>query len=432
MSNNIVTVTVSQQVGSAPNTLQRTGAFVSQGGTTLAAGSSKLITQVSDLTSILTGSTSLTAITWLANVVTFTTTIAHGVTVGQTVQVTISGVVPTGYNGTFLATATTTTAMTYALSVNPGTQTVLGAYTPGAVAQVSSMASTFFGQGTTNAVYVLELGIGSPAAGVTALAAYIANPTVQFYSYLLPTTWDAEPTAPTMTKTYSSPTSQVYFYVSSTLATYANWALIKSVYVNLQSPSAPATEFSCAAPFWAGLNYNPSASNMVGPFEYIYVYGVTPYALTNSQQTTLTANNVNWIGTGAQGQISNTLIQNGVFSDAHSFNYWYGIDWAAINCQVAVAAAVINGSNTPQNPLYFNQAGINSLQKVAQNVANNGISFGILTNPATVFATPFNTYIAANPANYTAGIYTGLSLTIVPQRGFAAVTINLTAGLIPV
>jgi len=40
---NIVNVVVTQQVASAPNQLQQTGAFVSQGGTTLAAGTTQLL-----------------------------------------------------------------------------------------------------------------------------------------------------------------------------------------------------------------------------------------------------------------------------------------------------------------------------------------------------------------------------------------------------
>ena len=44
MSNNIVIVNVSEQIASTPSTLQKTGAFVSQGGTTLAAGTNTLFT----------------------------------------------------------------------------------------------------------------------------------------------------------------------------------------------------------------------------------------------------------------------------------------------------------------------------------------------------------------------------------------------------
>ncbi len=57
--------------------------------------------------------------------VTFTTTTAHGVTVGATFV--ISGMTPAGYNGTYAAiSGTTGSTLVAALTVNPGTETVLG------------------------------------------------------------------------------------------------------------------------------------------------------------------------------------------------------------------------------------------------------------------------------------------------------------------
>jgi hypothetical protein len=102
-----------------------------------------------------------------------------------------------------------------------------------------------------------------------------------------------------------------------------------------------------------------------------------------------------------------------------------------INGTLALAAAVINGSNNPTAPLYYNQAGINTLQKVLQSTVNNGISFGMILSPATVTAIPFVTYTAQNPGAYAAGTYGGLACTFVPARGFTAITVYLTASNIP-
>ena len=393
---NIVNVVVTQQVASAPNTLQQTGAFVSQGGTTLAAGSTQLLTQLSDLTSILRTSNAIASASWATGTVTLTTTTAHNIPTGDTIQgviagITVSGSLVNGYNGTFAVTSTGANTLTYAVASNPGTAVTTSAFfTVEDVSELVAMTTTFFSQGSTVPVYVLELGIDTVANGVTALEAYIANPTIKFYSYLLPKAWDVT-AAQTMAKQYTGTTASVYFYVSSTLATYSGWAGIKSALVTLPSPSAPSTEFSAAAIFWASLAYNPSTSNLAHPFEYTYVYAVTPYVLTNTQQTTLLAAGVNWIGTGAQGGISNTLIIGGTYMDLNPFNYWYCVDWLAINVSQALAAAIINGSNLPTNPLYYNQAGINTLQKVAQATVNNGISFGLILSPATVQAVPFTT-----------------------------------------
>ena len=199
----------------------------------------------------------------------------------------------------------------------------------------------------------------------------------------------------------------------------------------LQSPSAPVTEFSAAAVLQATLSYNPNASNLASPLAFTYLYGVTPYVLSNAVQTTMKNAGVNWVSTGAQGGISNTLVVWGTNMDLNPWNYWYSVDWVSINVALYLAGAVINGSNNPTNPLYYNQAGINTLQKVAQATVNNGISFGLILSPATVNAVPFSTYVAQNPSDYSTGTYNGLSCTFVPLRGFESITIYLTASNIP-
>jgi hypothetical protein len=435
---NIVNVSVAQQVASAPSTLQRTGAFVSQGATTLAAGTTQLLTQVSDLTSILSGSITISTLVWATGTVTVTTSAAHGIPNGDTVSGIIAGVKVGGntnnaYNGTYLITSTGTTTFTYAVASNPGSATLDSGsiYALEGVQELVAMATTYFAQGTGNGVYVLELGVGTSAEGITALNTYIENPSIRFYSYLLPIAMSSDSTFAAFANTYTSTTAQTYFYVTLTSLTFTAIKGIKSVFALAQAPTAPVTECSCAAVFAKTLSYNPGASNLASPLEYAYVYAVTPYTLTNTQQVTLLAGGVNWIGTGAQGQISNTLVEGGTFMDLNPFNYWYCVDWLAINVQIALAAAIINGSNNPTNPLYYNQAGINALQKVAQATVNNGIAFGLILSPASVAAVSFVNYTSAHPGDYAAGIYNGLSCTFVPLRGFSSITIYLTASNIP-
>ena len=429
---NIVNVEVSQQVAPAPSKLQQTGAFISQGATTLTPGTTALLTQLSDLSSILTGSKTIDTITWSTGVVTVTTTAPHGIPSGDTIPVIISGCTPTGYNGTFAATYVSSTSFTYPLAVNPGAISTKGVVTLEDVQELVAMNNTFFAQGQNLAVYVLELGAGTPAQGVTALTTYLANPSIRFYSYLLPKTWDTESTMVALANQYNGTTAQTYFYVTTTLATYTAWDGIKSVFAAVQSPSAPITEFSLSAMFRVTLAYNPNASNLAHPLAFSYIYGVTAYTLTNTQQTTLKAAGVNWVGTGAEGGISNTIIFWGTFMDLSPFNYWYAVDWLAINVEIALANAIINGSNLPTNPLYYNQNGINTLQKVAQATVNNGIAFGMILSPAAVQAVSFITYVTQNPSDYATGTYNGLSVTFVPARGFTSITIYLTASNIPV
>lgn len=430
---NIVTVSVTQQVASAPSTLQRTGAMVSQGATILTTGSTQLITKVADLTAILTPSNPITSMVLATGTVTVTTTNAHGIPIGTTISGSISGVVPTAYNGVFQVTSTGTNTFTYPLSGSPGAVTTEGVYVNEAVLDLTAMANTYFAQSNPVAVYVLELGTGTGSGGNTSLTAYINSPTIQFYSYLLTTEMSSATNFVTMATSFESTSSQVYFYATvSDFSSFSTWAGIKSIIATYESPTAPVTQWDAAAVFATTLTYNPSASNLASPLEYTFVFGVVAPTLTSAQQSTLLNAGVNYIGTGAQGGISNTLIEGGTMMDLNPFNYWYTIDWLSINVAIALSAAVINGSNTPQNPLYYNQAGINTLQKAAQATVNSGIAFGLILSPATVNAVSFVTYTTENPSDYAAGIYKGLSATFVPLRGFSAITIYLTASNIPV
>jgi hypothetical protein len=72
----------------------------------------------------------ITSAAWAANLVTFHTASAHGVTVGSTFVV--AGMTPAGYNGPFVAAAGTTgTTLIAALLTNPGTSTAMGQLQPG-------------------------------------------------------------------------------------------------------------------------------------------------------------------------------------------------------------------------------------------------------------------------------------------------------------
>ncbi len=71
----------------------------------------------------------VTAATWSAGAITYTTTTAHGLVVGS--SVTLSGFTPAGYNGTFdVVSVPTTTTFTVA-AANPGSATVLGTLNAG-------------------------------------------------------------------------------------------------------------------------------------------------------------------------------------------------------------------------------------------------------------------------------------------------------------
>jgi hypothetical protein len=223
--------------------------------------------------------------------------------------------------------------------------------------------------------------------------------------------------------------------------------LVQSRYA---SAGVPAAEFSHASDFFVTLNYEPSTTNKVTPFAFSFLYGVTPFPIQGNSALieTLNDSNVNYVGTGAEGGITGTIIFNGHNMDGRPFNYWYSVDWMAINVKQSLANAIINGSNNPINPLYYNQDGINRLQQAAASTAGSAVTFGLalgkvlqvgLSGPAfsqnlnagvyagnvVINAIPFTIYLTDSPGDYRAGTYDGLSITYPPQRGFESITVDI-------
>jgi hypothetical protein len=216
------------------------------------------------------------------------------------------------------------------------------------------------------------------------------------------------------------------------------------------SAGIPSTEFSLATAFQAMLNNDPAPTNKVPPFAFEFLFGVTPFPTQGNAAllSTLKLANINIVGTGAEGGISDAMILWGVTKDGRDFSYWYSVDWVQINGNINIANAVINGSNNKINPLYYNQAGINRLQKVLAQTMKSGISNGLVLGNVVltsldgnalaaaldagtydgltvVNAVPFLNYVAENPNDYPAGIYNGLSVTYTPNRGFISITYNV-------
>src|SRR5580658_4217776 len=121
---------------------------------------------------------------------------------------------------------------------------------------------------------------------------------------------------------------------------------------------------------------------------------------------------------GAEGQISTAMGEFGTFMDGNQMMFWWAVDYLVINSHVDLANAVINGSQPGQaNPLVYNQFGINTLLAVLNALGATGVSEQIFLT-ANFSATPFITYITANPGNYADGVYGGFQGNVTPQLGF--------------
>ena len=300
--------------------------------------------------------------------------------------------------------------------------------------ELTAMATTFFAQGSAVGVYVLEIGAnsGASATQIAALTTWIAaNPGV-FYAYLTPATWDATSSAAlnTLAATYSSVTAATYFFATVTTTNLANYlATSKALYCKVKSPTAAGTEFQAAGDFYQALSNNPTISAPLSPMQYRFLFGITPWVLTGNITTinTILTAFANVTITGAEGGISTAMISKGTTMDGNQFNFWWAVDWLVLNSHVALANAVINGSQPGQaNPLVYNQFGINTLLAVLNNLGSTGVSEQIFLT-FTFTAVPFLTYTTANQANYQAGIYGGFQGSVTPQLGFETIVFNVAA-----
>lgn len=454
----IVNINVSITNPPRPSQLLKTGALVSVGGTTLPVGTTQLLTTATDLASIIHPAFEIESLAWASNTVTVTLAEAHGLENGDQLQVVLAGNSPAGYNGTFAGTVTGADTITYPLATDPGTDTAQGTLQLYSATELQQMNTSFWAQGKQRAVYVLELGAVPTVDAVEALQAYIANDvslgnTYQtFFAYLVPRAFSSQATFKQLTNLYTAANDLVYFFVTTDLAGYSAWSALKykSVYAGIESPDMPSSAFDLAAQFQSFLANDPGSANQVPPMAYRFLFGTTVYPITGNATVLkqLEAGNINYVGSAAEGGLSNMLIMKGHMLDGMPSNYWYSVAWAVINLELDLANEIINGSNTTVNPLYYDQQGIDRLQKRALKTFRTGISYGLiigtgistrLSSPqfvanfnngdyageAVINAIPYQQYVADNESAFQDGIYGGFTGVMTPRRGFEEITFNL-------
>ncbi len=431
----IVTVNTTVTAAPTPSTLQRSGAIISLGGSTLTTNTYQYCGNLAQLALIVGTAGNHTELTAMG-----TTFFAQGNAVGLYVlelglETTPGQDIP--LLQTFITSQATQLFYSYLCPATWDTAEGVSSttITNGGSGYTSAPTVTFSapGSGTTATgtavVYngaVIQIIITNPGSG------YTAPPTITIAAPTSGTTATATATTGSalagIANNYASPSGKTYFFVTTTYSTISQYAGIKSIQALVPSPTAASTEFQCAVPFYDWLSNNPSAASPAAPMAYRYAYGVTPWAQTVANEanvnTILTAfGNIIW--TGAEGGISTACLFKGTTMDGEQAMFWYAVDWFQIQTKQQMAAAIINGSNS-NPPLYYNQPGINTLLALAQSILNSSIKFGLMLQ-GTVTATPFYTYVTENPSDYNAGIYDGFSATVTPQLGFLTITFNLDA-----
>ena len=437
MGYEIVTVNVSQTISAIPSNLQQMSAILSFGATLQEPGKPVLLTQDSDITDLIKipiGSLTAELSSYDCE---FTLNLPEGKKIdrdpGSEIEITISGCSPSAWNGTYTATlGILGSSLTWSDSSSTldGSPTTLGQFSIDGSDDLLVANDTFFGQGKKSVgTYLLELGYQQDVVGaeVAALKEYMQMPLKRFYAYLVPEAWKADPDFITLAKLYASNDSMQYFFVLEDTPDDTNYV---TPYSNIKSVVATADDTypitnAAAAAMWNLVSAAPSEVNKVPPMAFRFLLAVNANKAKDNILKTMVAQNINYVDTGAEGGISNTMLVKGVTSDGKDMTYWYSVDWVQINVNMMLANAIINGSNNPINPLYYNQDGIDRLQQVAQGVFNTGNSYGLVNGQAPVSAIPFKTYVKNNPNDYNLGLYAGLSATYTPMRGFTAIVFNI-------
>jgi hypothetical protein len=453
--NQIVRLNVSQTIAPEPNKLQQTAAVVSMGGTEVPTGFTQYIASPSDLDLYITPDYDISSISWTAGVVSVTTTNNHGIPIGQTTTVEVKGMTPTGYNGTFTATSYNDNTLNYSLSDDPGASSVLGSLLIGNQIYIKAFDQTWWAQGNTQVgYYIYETNTVVPADVYAFVEVYLDQNPETIYNWCFLTGMDEDAAEGyTFLLGHNSLTALLKFYMPVRSSTYQSWAgydTLRNTFLMIQSPDAdPATELDVASFFQYITAFDPTPTNKLPPSQYTFLDGVTAYKPLSQQQINLFVDgNINFVTTGAEGGITNTILVPGKNLDGTPSNVAFSIDWIQIHLNQDIANAVINGSNNPLSPLYYNQDGINFLQQVAVNTANRAISTGLAlgqvivtaldpnvfaTNVSTgkyrgnfvINAVPFSLYTGQNPSDYANGLYGGLQAAYVPQYGFEQIVFNL-------
>ena len=456
--NRIVQLNVSETVAPEPNRLQQTAAVVSMGGTTIPSGTTAFIASAADLDIYACPHYDISNASWGAGTATLTTTNPHGIPVGQTTQLQVYNCVPAAYNGLFTATAVSTTQLSYSIASNPGVMTGFGTLETGPQIWLEAFNAEWWAQGNSNTgYYIYETGTAVTADVYSSVATYLLSNPQTIYNWQFLPGMDADhANGYAFFLEFNALTALVKFYLPVTSTTYTLWnssAILRNTFAMLQSPAAIAAVESTELDVTSFVHYMtafvPSPTNKLPPSQYTYLNGVSAFTpLTQTNINNFLAGNINFVATGAEGGISNTILVPGKNLNGTPANVAYSVDWVQINLNTDISAAVINGSNNPEAPLYYNQDGINFLQQVAVTTANRAISsglalgrvivtaldgdafannvrLGLYAGSFVINAVPFASYVALSPSDYANGLYGGFSASYTPQYGFETIVFNL-------
>lgn len=404
---NIVTINESVIRGAMPNLLQQKACLVSLGATSLKAGQTAEASSLSDVLALLAP---------------FNTAQVAGSTSNENPPVAQS-------------TSNTSSSAPDAGGSNGSTHDNTAAMT-----ELTAMAQSWFAN-TTAGCWVLELGQIAATAIESALSQFTETYPQLFYAYVLPRGAQNDSNLPSFLANQSSSDGRVYFFLCGDKDGYKklliNGVGQKSTFYGAEytgsvvregtTAANTAQEHLAAAVAAQFCNARPSGLNRLAPMSFRQLTGITPWTEAGHRPdfADLKRNNIGFAGTANEGGVEGSILFWGTFSNGDTMSGWYGADWCSINVELQLANAIIEGSQPGMRPLVYSQEGINRLTARAQQTLDSAVTSGCILAQYTLEATDFNSYITANPSDYTTGTYNGLAATVVPVRGFTSLTFNL-------
>lgn len=308
MGFNIVTVNVSQTIGAIPSNLQQMSAVLSFGSTTHEPGKPVLLTRNQDINDLVRNpiaALSAAAAGKSAANVTVTMTLPEGSNIrrenSSEVKIVVSGCSPDAWNGEYTATVTDEKTLTWTIADSQlsGSPVTLGQFSIVGSENLVTAVNTFFAQGNSVGIYLLELGVqkGGVSKEIAALKAYMEDPLLRFYAYLVPQPWDGDAEFISLAKLHTANEAMQYFFVLTKTPDDTNYvspyAGIKSV-IATADDTYPATN-AAAAVMWNYVSASPSEINKVPPMAFRYLQAVNAHKGKNSILVTMTKQNINYV-----------------------------------------------------------------------------------------------------------------------------------------
>ncbi len=123
----------------------------------------------------------------------------------------------------------------------------LGQFSIAGSENLVTAVNTFFAQGNSVGIYLLELGVqkGGVSKEIAALKSYMEDPLQRFYAYLVPQTWDGDAEFISLAKLHTTNEAMQYFFVLTKTNYVSPYAGIKSV-IATADDTYPATNAAAA------------------------------------------------------------------------------------------------------------------------------------------------------------------------------------------